>query len=480
MGAVFFFERGPTMATTRLIPMHISKGQTIAQSLKDRFDYGRNPDKTKGGEYITAYECDPVTADAEFTLAKAKYKAVTGREQKADADVITYQIRQSFKHGEITPEEANRIGYELAMRWTKGRHAFIVTTHTDTAHIHNHIYYNSTSLDYTRKFRNFWGSSFALRRVSDRLCLENGLSIVKNPKPHSKSKFKHYGQWQEGREKPLTFQEKLRLAIDTALAERPSDFAAFLALMEAAGYEVKQQRGAFSFRAPGQDRFTRLRASTLGEGYGPEDIQAAISGTRKLPGQPARKVNLLVDIQAKLNAGKGPGYERWAKIFNLKQMAAALAYLQDNGLTEYEQLAEKAAAITERFHTLSGQIKAAEAALAVNTELRTATVKYAKTRPVFEAYKAAKYSKKFLVEHEADIEIYRAARADFQRLLNGAKLPRMEALVEQGRKLAAEKKALYAEYREAKKAMQEVTTVKANIDYLLGFTGQEKTKEQER
>lgn len=348
-------------------------------------------------------------------------------------------MRQSFEPGEITPEEANRIGYELGMRWTKGRHAFIVTTHTDTANIHNHIYYNSTSLDYTRKFRNFWGSSFALRRVSDRLCLENGLSIVKNPKPHSKSKFKHYGQWREGREKPLTFQEKLRLSIDTALAERPTTFAAFLSLMEAEGYEVKQQRGDVSFRAPGQDRFTRLRASTLGAGYGTEDIQAAINGTRKLSSQPARKVNLLVDIQAKLKAGKGPAYERWAKIFNLKQMAAALAYLQDNGLMEYEQLAEKAAASTERFHSLAEQIKTTEAALTVNSELRTATVKYAKTRPVFEAYKASKYSKKFLAEHEADIEIYRAVRADFQRLLNGARLPRMEALVEQSRKLAAEK-----------------------------------------
>lgn len=468
------------MATTRFIPMHISKGQTIAQSLKDRFDYGRNPDKTKGGEFITAYECDPVTADVEFTLAKAKYKAITGREQKADADVITYQMRQSFEPGEITPEEANRIGYELGMRWTKGRHAFIVTTHIDKSHIHNHIYYNSTSLDYTRKFRNFWGSSFALRRVSDRLCLENGLSIVKNPKPHSKTKYKNYGQWQEGREKPLNFQEKLRLAIDNALAERPADFTAFLSLLEAAGYEVKQQRGAVSFRTSGQERFTRLRASTLGEDYTAEAIQAAISGSRKLPGQPVRKVNLLVDIQAKLKAGKGPGYERWAKIFNLKQMTAALAYLQDNGLMEYEQLAKKAAVTTERFHTLAEQIKSTEAALNTNAELKGAIVKYARTRPVFEAYKAAKYSKKFLAEHEADIEIYRAVRADFQRLLDGAKLPRMETLKEESHKLIEQKKRLYASYREAKKDMQEVMAAKANIDYLLGYSGQEKTKEQER
>lgn len=467
-------------ATTRLMPMHISKGQTIAQSLKDRFDYGENPDKTNGGELISAYECDPLTADAEFLLAKAKYKAITGREQKTDSDVITYQIRQSFRPGEITPEDANRLGYELAMRWTKGRHAFFVATHVDKSHIHSHIYYNSTSLDCTRKFRNFLGSTFAVRRISDRLCLENGLSIVADPKPHSKTQFKHYGEWFTGN-RPLNFQDRLKIAIDAALAQSPADFAAFLSLMGAAGYEVKQGRGAtVSFRTSGQERFTRLRASTLGDGYGPEDIKAAISGTRKRTVAPARKVNLLVDIQAKLKAGKGPGYERWAKIFNLKQMAAALAYLQDNGLTEYGQLEQRATEATEYFHKLMEQLKTTEAAMSTNAELKAAIVKYAKTRPVFEAYKAARYSKKFLAEHEVDIGVYRAVRADFERLLHGEKLPRMDALKEESHRLADRKKELYAEYRKARNDMQEVLAAKANIDYLLGYIRQEKTKQQER
>ena len=137
---------GISTATTYLKAHHISKGETIAQSLKDRFEYGQNPDKTEGGELISCYECDHMTADAEFLLSKAKYKAITGREQQRDADVLCYQIRQSFKPGEITPEEANRVGYETAMRWTKGKHAFFVATHTDRRHIHNHIYYNSTAL----------------------------------------------------------------------------------------------------------------------------------------------------------------------------------------------------------------------------------------------------------------------------------------------------------------------------------------------
>ena len=462
-----------------MLQRHANEGESIAEAIRDCLDYGKNPEKTEDGKYISSYECDPATVAAEFLLAKASYKAMTGREQKKGSDVLCYQIRQSFYPGEITPEEANRISYELAMRWTKGRHAFIVTTHTDKQHIHSHIYYNSTTLDCTRKFRNFWGSSFALRRLSDRLCLENGLSIVENPKPRSKGKFRNYGEWQAGQKKPLTYQDRLRAAIDTALAKRPADFPAFLSLMEQAGYEVKQQRGVISFRAPGQERFTRLRSDTLGEGYSETDIRAALSGSRQRPGQPRQKISLAIDIQSRLQ-GKGAGYARWAKVFNLKQMAAALAYLQDNGLTDYEQLEQKATAATEHFHKLSDQIKSTEAALHTNMELKAATVQYAKTRPVFEKYKASKYSKKFLAEHEADIELYRAACADFKAILGGAKLPKMDTLKEEGRKLAEQKKKLYAEYRKAKADMQEVTTIKANIDYLLGYSEPGRKKEQER
>ena len=462
-----------------MLQRHANEGESIAEAIRDCLDYGKNPEKTEDGKYISSYECDPATVAAEFLLAKARYKAMTGREQKKGSDVLCYQIRQSFYPGEITPEEANRISYELAMRWTKGRHAFIVTTHTDKQHIHSHIYYNSTTLDCTRKFRNFWGSSFALRRLSDRLCLENGLSIVENPKPRSKGKFRNYGEWQAGQKKSLTYQDRLRAAIDTALTKKPADFPAFLSLMEQAGYEVKQQRGGISFRAPGQERFTRLRSATLGEGYNEADIRVALSGSRQRPGQPRQKIILAIDIQSRLQ-GKGPGYERWAKVFNLKQMAAALAYLQDNGLTDYEQLEQKATAATEHFHKLSDQIKSTEAALHTNMELKAATVQYAKTRPVFEKYKASKYSKKFLAEHEADIELYRAACADFKSILGGAKLPKMDTLKEEGRKLAEQKKKLYAEYRKAKADMQEVTTIKANIDYLLGYSEPGRKKEQER
>ena len=435
---------------------------------------------------ISSYGCDHMTADAEFLLSKAKYKATTGREQRRDADVLCYQIRQSFKPGEITPEEANRIGYETAMRWTKGKYAFFVATHTDKAHIHNHIYYNSTSLDCTRKFRDFIGSGRAVRRLSDRICLENDLFVITNPKLHSKGRFLHYGAWL-GTERHPSYKEQLRLAINEALAKRPADFDAFLRLMEASGFMVKRGRGGtISFLVPGQERATRLRASTLGDGYDPEDIKAVIAGERPIPEQPVsvsaapRRVNLIVDIQERLRSGKGAAYARWAKVYNLKQMAAALQFMQEHQISEYDQLTTEAEAASARFHVLTEQLRQTEADLAHTSELMGAVVQYAKTRPVFDEYKAVKYSKRFLAQHEAELADYRAAKAALNDLLDGAKLPKMAQLKEKRRKLAAEKKALYAKYRAAQQEMRQAVAVKTNIDHLLGVTDGRKNKEQER
>lgn len=465
------------MATTYLKAHHISRGETIAQSMRDRFDYGQNPDKTEQGELTMAYECDPRTADAEFLLTKARYKVITGREQKRDADVLCYQIRQSFPPGEIDHREALKISYELAMRWTKGKHAFFVVSHTDRPHAHCHIYFNSTSLDCTRKYRDFLGSARALRKLSDRVCIEHGLSVIQNPKLKSQGRFQHYGQWL-GADKPLTHQEKLKRQIDLVLAEGPADFPDFLCRMEAAGYEVKEQRGVISFRAPGQERFTRLRAETLGAGYGPEDIRAALGGKGRTV--PRRKVSLAIDIQARMQAGKGPGYERWAKAFNVKQMAAALAYIQEHGLTDYAELADRAAKATDSFHTLEWQVKNIDADLQRNGELMGAVVNYAKTRAVFEGYKASRYRKKYLAEHEADIQSHWEARAAFSRLLAGGKLPSMDALKAVRKKLTAERRDTLQQYKEAKADMREIVTIKANIDRLLAVTGDSRNKEMER
>ncbi len=434
---------------------------------------------------MSSYLCDPETAHAEFMLVKGQYQAETGR--TAEQGALCYQLRQAFPRGEVTPEEANRIGYETAMRWTKGKYQFFVCTHTDKGHIHNHIYYNSTAYDRSRKFRNFIGSSFALRRLSDRVCLEHALSVVERPKLHSKGRFLHYGQWQ-GEARPPSQKEQIRWAIDEALSDRPADFADFLWRMEAAGFQVVHGRGGvISFRAPGHDRAARLRASTLGAGYGQEDIQAVIDGkapTRQpkqaRPRPKPQRVNLLIDIQEKMRQGKGPAYERWAKVYNLKQMAAALQFLQENGLTDYDALAEQTTAAVDRFRALAGEIQSTEARLSQTSELMAAVVSYAKTRPVFDGYKAAKYSKKYLAHHEAELADYRAAKAAINDILGGAKLPKMDALKKERRELADKKKALYAEYREAQRQMRELVAVKGGVDHLLGLTDGRENKAQER
>ena len=195
------------MAATRLIALHINKGKSVAQCLRDRTDYVQNPEKTAKGELVTAYECDPMTADQEFLLAKRQYEHITGRRQRRD--VIAYQIRRSFKPGEVTPEEANAIGQELAKRFTKGSHAFIVATHTDRAHIHNHIVFNSTSLDCTRKFRDFHLSWLVLSKLSDMICLEHKLSVI-TPKPYrERTKYKYPER--------LSIRDQIRADIDAAM-----------------------------------------------------------------------------------------------------------------------------------------------------------------------------------------------------------------------------------------------------------------------
>ena len=188
------------MAATWIKPLHINKGKTIAQTITERTDYGKNPDKTNDGEYVTSYACSVQLADMEFLLAKKEYFAITGRTQ--DRDILAYHIRQSFKPGEITPELANELGRKLAMKFTKNAHAFIVATHTDRKHIHNHIIFNSTTMDCTRKFQNPLRSNRIVRRISDQICLEHGLSVIQNPKPSRG----HYGTW--------LANQKLELLID--------------------------------------------------------------------------------------------------------------------------------------------------------------------------------------------------------------------------------------------------------------------------
>lgn len=455
------------MATTRILPLHVGKGRTEGQAISDIIDYVANPQKTDHGKLITGYECDSRVADAEFLLAKRQYISATGRVRGKD-DVIAYHVRQSFRPGEITAEEANRLGVEFAKRFTKGNHAFIVCTHIDKSHIHNHIIWSAVNLDCVRKFRNFWGSTKAVRRLSDTICIENGLSIVENPKPHGKS----YNKWLGDQAKP-SHREQLRACIDNALAQHPANLDELLKLLQESGCEVSRRGKSYRLKLPEWDKVARL--DSLGDGYSLDDLLAVLSGQKEhtprkktvLQADPP-KVNLLVDIQAKLHAGKGAGYVRWAKVFNLKQMAQTMNYLSEHNLLEYAVLEEKAAAATAHHNELTAQIKAAEKRMAEIAVLRTHIINYAKTREVYVAYRKAGYSKKFLVEHEADILLHKAAKNAFDDM-GVKKLPTVKRLQIEYAEVLEEKKKAYAEYRRSREEMRELLTAKANVDRLLNM-----------
>ena len=457
------------MAATRLIRLHANKGRTVAQSLGDRTDYAKNPEKTEKGELVTSYGCDPFTVDEEFMLQKRLYEQMNGRHGRES--VIAYQIRQSFKPGEITPEEANRLGRELALRFTKGKFSFIVATHTDRAHIHNHIVFNSTSMDGTRKFMNFWMSSFVLQRVSDLICLENGLSVI-TPVPYSERK-KHTDY-----AKRETVRSLICRDIDKVLSGKPKDFAEFLRSLQDAGYEVKQGKH-IAVKGKGQQRFVRL--SSLPEGYRGTDIHAFFSGERKheskAPAQqrPKHSVNLLIDIQSKIQE-KGAGYARWATVYNLKQMSKTLLFLRDHKIENLDQLQSLVTEKAAKRDELLSSIQASEKRLTEIAALKKHISNYSKTRSTYEEYRKAGYSKKFFEAHREEITLHKAAKQAFDEL-GVKKIPKVKELSAEYAELLTGKKAAYAEYRKIRDEAQELLIAEKNITSLYDA---EKTEEQQQ
>ena len=457
------------MAATRLIALHVNKGKTVAQCLADRTDYSQNAEKTNDGEFISSYECDPKTADEEFLLSKRQYQHTTGRQQKNN--IIAYQIRQSFKPGEITPEKANQVGYETAMRWTKGKHAFIVATHIDKAHIHNHIIYNSTSLDASRKFNNFFLSGLAVQRLSDMVCLEHGLSII-TPKPYRER------QKRTIYPKKRTQRDELCDAIDIALSQKPKHFEDFIQSLADMGFEFKDGKQP-AFKGKEQKRFIRLRS--LGEGYSKEELQAVVSGKslRKARTAPEQKqFHLLIDIQEKMAEGKTVGYEKWAKKYNRKEAARTVILLKEKGLDNYDDLVAYTEKLSSRFSELSDSIKAAEKRMIEVQALQKHIKNYHDTRQIYVEYRKSGYSKKFFEEHRQEITLHKAAKKAFDEL-QASKLPSRQSLYEEFHRLAVQKKKDYTEYRQVRKEREELLIAKQTVETILNID-KKKEREQEK
>ena len=465
------------MAISNLLPRKTMKNRTRLASMDERHKYDQKPEKTQNGELVSSYMCSPETAAEEFEISKRLYYRITGRSQPEKRDIIMYRVIQSFKPGEVTPEEANRIGYELAMKFTGGRHQFVVSTHIDKAHIHNHIEFNSVNLDCDGKFQNVKDSAMILRRMNDEICRAHGLSVIENPRTDAKEPGEaaamKYG---------VSFKERLRQAIDRILPEC-KDFEEFLARMRSEGYEIK--RGKYlEFRAPGQLRFTR--SFRLGNSYTWDALQERCgkqqghTGEAKSPvgakkptaRYPARKVNPLIDIQAKLAAGKGAGYENWAGIFNLQEASKTINFLTENGLTDYDELVAQAERAGAKFDAASRRIKRLEARMAEIAQLKAHIIRYVKTKDVYAAYRKAGNKAEFLNEHAEEIAQYEAAKKAFDAL-DGKPIPKVAQLSQEYGALLERKQREYEDFKKYRQEMIDLQTAKQNVDKILGIQNEE-------
>ena len=403
-------ERRDCLATTRLMSLHVGKGQTAGDAVKRALGYIKDPTKTENGILVTSYGCTPQTAEAEFMLMRREYLTITGRRRGKD-DVLAYHLRQSFKPGEITPEKANRISCELAKRFTHGNHAFIVATHNNTNAIHSHIIFSAVNLDCDRKFRDFLGSGRALGRLSDTLCVENGLSIIEKPQHTTLT----YDKWLGDRAKQSQ-REEMRATIDGIMRQKPESFDALLSVLKEKGWEIKRGK-RMSARAPGQVRFKRL--DSLGEEYSEKVLRAALD--EKLEWKPKKRrkgqkpkiehtsVSLLVDVQAKLQQGKGGGYARWAKLHNLKQAANSLNFITEHQIDSYEGLESRLAEISAANDAAASALKDAERRLGDMALLIKNLSAYKQLRPVALELRNAKDKAAFRRQHESQLILYEAA-----------------------------------------------------------------------
>ncbi len=444
-----------------MMPLHTGKGRTVGTAITDIIDYVKNPEKTDHGRLITSWQCDSRIADSQFHYSKQQYIRNTGRVRDSD-DVIAYHLRQSFRPGEITPEEANRLGYELAKRFTKGNHAFIVCTHIDKAHVHNHIIWAATTLDEKKKFRNFWGSTKAVRRLNDTICFENGYSIVENPGKKGMT----YDKWLGNNKKP-SHRERICAAIDDALAQKPATFEALLELLKQAGYTVKDGKVPSLL---GGEQKNYIRMDTLGENYTPDVLRAVLKGQRTHAPKKRRsamskdkKIQLAVDFESAVHSGKGPGFEKWAKLFNMKEGSKTVAYLQEHGLTSYADLEALNNELTHKSNTLRKEVRLLDDAIQENAITQKQITNYARTRKVYDGYIGAGYSKKYLEEHEGDILIHKAAKKYFNDK-GMKKIPTMQELKEESIALVKKRKAINSKYQKAKAAKEELLIVRANIN----------------
>ncbi len=448
--------------------MAVTKIKPIKSTLSKALDYIQNPAKTDEKILVSSFGCSYETADIEFgfTLSQAMEKG----------NNLAHHLIQSFAPGEVEYEKAHEIGRQLADAVTKGQHEYVLTTHIDKGHIHNHIIFCAVNFVDHHKYNSNKRTYYNIRNTSDRLCRENGLSVVEP----SENKGKHYAEYQADKA-GKSWKSKLKIAVD-ALIPQVSSFEELLQRLQAAGYEIK--RGKYiSCRAQGQERFTRLK--TLGADYTEEAITERINGKRtrtaKAPKIEQRGVSLIIDIENSIKAQQGRGYEQWAKIHNLKQAAKTVNFLTEHKIEQYTDLIARIDEITAASEQAADALKGVEKRLADMAVLIKNISTYQKIKPIYEAYKKAKNKEQFRAAHESELILYEAAAKALRTVPISGKLPSVATLQAEYAKLTEQKEALYADYGKLKKQVKEYDTMKRNIDSFLKIDrGQAKKKITER
>jgi hypothetical protein len=402
--------------------IHINKGKTARQSIAARLDYIMNPKKTDSGILVSTYACSHETAADEFMLFRQEYQQNTGRTQ--ENEVIAYHVRQAFKAGEITPEEANEIGKELASRMTNDQFAYVVATHIDKHHIHNHIIICSTDLDGQHKYRDVKQSANDLAQISDSLCREHGLSVIQNPQDKTVT----YDKWQ-GNQRKISYRDELRMIIDAALRMQPDGFDALMQLLQDAGCCIK--RGAhISIKPPEGKRYIRL--DTLGPEYEEASLRRTLAHDHvHIPKIPRgdfteSQIKRLIDIEAKLRAGKGKGYQVWAERNNIDAKAQMIIFLKEHQISSLEELNEQIQELTDQRDSLKASLREKQNRMKEINRQRQAIRDYGRTKEVYTQYRESGWSVKFYQEHRQEIEDHRNAQAVYSS--HDGKMPTQKKL----------------------------------------------------
>ena len=437
--------------------MAVTKIKAIRGTLSKAIAYILNPEKTDEKLLVSSYGCASETAAREFEWTRK----IAEQKGMNPVRIIARHVIQSFEIGEVTPELAHKIGKQFADEILGGKYEYVLTTHIDKDHVHNHLIFNAVDFVDYHAYKSYKRIYYDMREVSDRLCKENGLSVI----PPSQNKGMGYKEYTEAK-RGTSWKQKLKQTIDRIVITA-KDYDDFLRLMQEAGYEIKTGK-YISFRAKGQERFTRSK--TIGENYTEERIKERIAGRtpRRSQRQTTPKgISLIGDIQERIRLIDSRGYEYKAKLTILKEAARTLNYLTENSLLQYADLEKKVEDVHSSYDRTGKELKGVEARLREVQPLIKNISNYQRLKPVYDAFQRAKDKPSFKAKHEAELVIFEAARSTLLAMQGDEKLPSLKTLQAEQQRLLEEQQRLYDERAKLKKEVKQIETIKSNVDTFL-------------